>query len=138
MRFYLNFCRHQGPSCYYLKRNQVLQAYKYQESHSRATHITKPEQDIIWRGKKKFRVIISKSLTLLSSQTEMAQVSICRAVALVLFIAALLSMTAVVSARDVDLAPSPSMDAGAAFPVTVSAGFVCSSLFFSVIVLLLQ
>ncbi|KAK9224599.1 hypothetical protein WN943_009634 [Citrus x changshan-huyou] len=68
----------------------------------------------------------------------MAQVSICRAVALVLFIAALLSMTAVVSARDVDLAPSPSMDAGDAFPVTVSAGFVCSSLFFSVIALLLQ
>ncbi|KAH9741208.1 hypothetical protein KPL70_002547 [Citrus sinensis] len=51
---------------------------------------------------------------------------------------ALLSMTAVVSAQDVDLAPLPSMDAGAAFPVTVSGGFVCSSLFFSVITLLLQ
>ncbi|XP_024046456.1 MDIS1-interacting receptor like kinase 2 [Citrus clementina] len=50
----------------------------------------------------------------------MAQVSICRAVALILFIAALLSMTAVVSAQDVDLAPSPSMDAGAAFPAQLS------------------
>ena len=59
----------------------------------------------------------------------MAQVNICRAVALILFIAALFSMTAVGSAQDVDLAPSPSMDAGAAFPVTVSAGFVCLSLF---------
>ncbi|GAY47192.1 hypothetical protein CUMW_102740 [Citrus unshiu] len=54
----------------------------------------------------------------------MAQVSICRSVALILFIAAVLLMTAIVSAQDVDLAPSPSMDARAAFPVTVSAGFV--------------
>ncbi|ESR59325.1 hypothetical protein CICLE_v10017412mg [Citrus x clementina] len=68
----------------------------------------------------------------------MGQVSICGSVALILFIAALLPMTAVGSEQDVDLAPSPSMDAGAAFLVTVSGGFVCSLLFLSVIALLLQ
>ncbi|KAH7571244.1 hypothetical protein JRO89_XS04G0006900 [Xanthoceras sorbifolium] len=52
----------------------------------------------------------------------MAQVSICRAaLALVLFAVALLSVTTAVMAQDSELAPSPSMDAGAAFPVTFSA-----------------
>ncbi|KAL5764929.1 hypothetical protein ACOSP7_017236 [Xanthoceras sorbifolium] len=67
----------------------------------------------------------------------MAQVSICRAaLALVLFAVALLSVTTAVTAQDSELAPSPSMDAGAAFPVTFSGGFVCSSLLFSIIALL--
>ncbi|KAJ4724234.1 No apical meristem (NAM) protein [Melia azedarach] len=67
----------------------------------------------------------------------MAQVSICRALAVALFFAALLSVTAV-TAQQLDLAPSPSMDAGAAFPVTVSSGVVFTSLLFSVIALLMQ
>ncbi|TXG73233.1 hypothetical protein EZV62_001812 [Acer yangbiense] len=66
--------------------------------------------------------------------TGMAQVRICRALlAFVLFASV---VTTAVTAQDSELAPSPSMDAGAAFPVTFSGGFVCSSLLFSIIALI--
>ncbi|KAK0606386.1 hypothetical protein LWI29_037189 [Acer saccharum] len=66
--------------------------------------------------------------------TEMAQVRICRALlAFVLFASV---VATAVTAQDSELAPSPSMDAGAAFPVTFSGGFVCSSLLFSIIALI--
>ncbi|EOY32596.1 Uncharacterized protein TCM_040599 [Theobroma cacao] len=65
----------------------------------------------------------------------MAQVRISSA-ALCVFFAAGLLLLGVVRAQDNELAPSPSIEAGAGSLVTVSSVLVCSSLLFSVLALL--
>ncbi|KAJ0021600.1 hypothetical protein Pint_31134 [Pistacia integerrima] len=69
----------------------------------------------------------------------MAHFSICRAVSFVFFAVVVLTAAAVTAQQSEQAAaPSPTMDAGAAVPVMLSSGLVCSSLLFSVIALLLQ
>ncbi|CAN6693368.1 unnamed protein product [Malus baccata var. baccata] len=62
----------------------------------------------------------------------MAQVSICKAVFLMVIAIVLVSVTA----QDGAPAPSPALDAGAGVPVTISGAFVYSSVLLSLFALL--
>ncbi|KAK9941224.1 hypothetical protein M0R45_017841 [Rubus argutus] len=64
---------------------------------------------------------------------EMASISICKALFLMVLAMVLVSA---VTAQDTAVAPSPSPDAGAGIPVTFSGALVCSSLFISLLALL--
>nr|DAD42328.1 TPA_asm: hypothetical protein HUJ06_000558 [Nelumbo nucifera] len=71
----------------------------------------------------------------------MAQVSMCRAAVVAFFVVAIISA---VSAQESDRemapapAPAPSMVTGSAFAVPISGVVPCSSLFFSLLMLLKQ
>ncbi|KAM1039500.1 hypothetical protein ACFX2I_028837 [Malus domestica] len=71
-------------------------------------------------------------MAILRAACEMAQVSICKAVFVMVIAIVLVSVTA----QDSAPAPSPALDAGAGVPVTISGAFVYSSLLLSFFALL--